>query len=149
LPVWPAPGFTESPLFTFPSLLLRYFPRGISKERCAAVPQFRCTTREPVNYCASPNFFDAEIRRAKQYEKEDKLLLLNSFLDNGKPLTDIVKTMNLPKTTVARMIKQLRPPKPRPFDTLVGGIDDPTIDKLEKNIVSDSIPGKLAEILCR
>lgn len=35
------------------------------------------------------------------------------------------------------------------FDTLVGGIDDPTIDKLEKNIVSDSIPGKLAEILCR
>ncbi len=192
-------------------------------ERCAAVPQVRCTAREPVNYCASPNFhgvrmmfkvikyrnvsgkilmtfetddqmaadfcrffgtvnkfvdlfhyrmrsaksfdlyqktaphklallkkefaeqperfrrlsgtrieklrilkeirvsngdpvtldrIDAEIRRAIQYDKEDKLLIINSLLSSGKSLNDISNTMNLPKSTVARFIKQLRPPEP-------------------------------------
>jgi hypothetical protein len=84
---------------------------GTRIERMRILKEIRVSNGEQVTL----DRIDAEIRRAKQYEKEDKLLLLlNSFLDNGKPLTDIVKTMNLPKTTVARMIKQLRPPKPRP-----------------------------------
>jgi hypothetical protein len=213
----------ESLPFTFPSFLLRYFPRGISKERCAAVPPSRRIPRRPYTYCATPNSFgvrimfkiikyrnhsgkilmtietddqmaadfcrffgtvnkfvdlfhyrmrsaksfdlyqktaphklallkkefaeqlerfrrlsgtrieklrilkeirvsngdpvtldriDAEIRRAIQYDKEDKLLIIKSLHDSGKSLNDISKTMNLPKSTVARMIKQLRPPEP-------------------------------------
>jgi hypothetical protein len=57
---------------------------------------------------------DAEIRRAKQYEKEDNLLKIKSLLEGGKTLNDIVKTMDLPKSTVRRFIKQLRPPEPPP-----------------------------------
>jgi hypothetical protein len=223
----PVPDFLESLPFTFPSFLLRYFSRGISKERCAAVPRLRCTTRKPVNYCASPNFFgvrimfkiikyrnhsgkiqmtietdvqmaadfcrffgtinkfvdlfnyrvrsaksfdlyqktaphkmalhkkniadqlerfrsmsgtriervrilkemrvsngervtldqiDVELRHAKQYDKEDKLLKIKGLLDSGKLLNDIVKTIDLPKTTITRMIKQLRPPETPPAE---------------------------------
>ena len=60
-PVWPASGFTESLPFTFPSFLLRYSSRGLSKERSAAVPPVRCTTREPVIECAPPNFLGVRI----------------------------------------------------------------------------------------
>ena len=60
-PVWQASGFTESLPFTFPSFLLRYSSRGLSKERSAAVPPVRCTTREPVIYCAPPNFLGVRI----------------------------------------------------------------------------------------
>jgi hypothetical protein len=57
---------------------------------------------------------DVELRHAKQYDKGDNLLILKSLVDGGKSLNDIVKTMNLPKSTVARMIKQLRPTEPPP-----------------------------------
>ena len=56
---------------------------------------------------------DAEIRRAKQYEKEDKLAIIKSLLDSGKSLNDIVKTMNLPKSTVHDSLSSSVPRNPR------------------------------------
>jgi len=83
---------------------------GTRIERMRILKEIRVSNGEPVTL----DRIEAEIRRAKQYEKEDKLSLLKRLHDNGNPLTDIAKTMNLPKSTVARMIKQLRPPEPPP-----------------------------------
>ena len=82
---------------------------GTRIERMRILKEIRVSNGDPVTL----DRIDAEIRRAKQYEVEDKILLLKGLLDNGKSLNDIVQTMDLPKTTVARMIKQLRPPEPR------------------------------------
>ena len=60
---------------------------------------------------------EAEIRRAIRYEKEDKIAKIKSLLDSGKLLNDIVKTMDLPKSTVRRFIKQLRPPETPPEES--------------------------------
>lgn len=83
---------------------------GTRIERLRILKEIRVSNGESITL----DRIDAEIRRAKQYEKEDKLLLLKSLLANGKPLNDIVENMDLPKSTVARMIKQLRPPEPPP-----------------------------------
>jgi hypothetical protein len=61
---------------------------------------------------------EAEIRRAIQYEKDDIQLKIKSLLDNGKSLNEIAKIVNLPKSTVARFIKRLRPPEPPPEEAL-------------------------------
>jgi hypothetical protein len=83
---------------------------GTRIERMRILKEIRVSNGEPVTL----DRIDAEIRRAIQYEKEDKQLIVKSLLDSGKSLNEIVLSMNLPKTTVARMIKQLRPPEPRP-----------------------------------
>ncbi len=57
---------------------------------------------------------DVEIRHAKQYDKEDKILKVKELMDNGKSLKEIGKVMNLPKSTVARFLRGLRPPEPPP-----------------------------------
>jgi hypothetical protein len=62
---------------------------------------------------------DVELRHAKQYEIEDKMVNIKKLHDSGKSLNDIVKVMNLPKSTVARMIKQLRPPEPPPEEAFL------------------------------
>ena len=83
---------------------------GTRVERLRILKEIRVSNGEPVTL----DRIDAEIRRAKQYEYEDKLILLKGLIESDKSLNDIVKTMNLPKSTVARMIKQLRPPEPLP-----------------------------------
>jgi hypothetical protein len=57
---------------------------------------------------------DVEIRHAMRYEKEDKLLLIKKLIDSGLSLNNFSKTLNLPKSTVRRLITQLRPPEPPP-----------------------------------
>jgi hypothetical protein len=83
---------------------------GTRIERMRILKEIRVSNGDPVTL----DRIDAEIRRAKQYEKEDNLLKIKSLLDGGKSLNEIVKKMNLPKSTVARLIKQLRPPEPPP-----------------------------------
>jgi hypothetical protein len=87
---------------------------GTRIERMRILKEIRVSNGDPVTL----DRIDAEIRRAKQYEKEDNLLKIKSLLDIGKSLNDIVNTMNLPKTTVLRMIKQLRPTEPPPEEAL-------------------------------
>jgi len=87
---------------------------GTRIERMRILKEIRVSNGDPV----SLDRIDAEIRRAKQYEKEGNLLKIKSLLDGGKSLNDIVNTMNLPKSTVARLIKQIRPPEPPPEEAL-------------------------------
>jgi hypothetical protein len=83
---------------------------GTPIERMRILKEIRVSNGEQVPL----DRIEAEIRRAKQYEKEDKLSKIKSLLDDGKSLNDIVKGMDLPKSTVRRFIKQLRPPEPPP-----------------------------------
>ena len=83
---------------------------GTRIERMRILKEIRVSNGEQVPL----DRIDAEIRRAKQYEKEDNMAKIKKLLNNKKSLNDIVKVMNLPKSTVARMIKQLRPPEPPP-----------------------------------
>jgi hypothetical protein len=87
---------------------------GTRIERMRILKEIRVANGDPVTM----DRIDAEIRRAKQYEKEDNLLKIKSLLDGGKSINDIVNTMKLPKTTVLRMIKQLRPTEPPPEEAL-------------------------------
>jgi hypothetical protein len=83
---------------------------GTRVERMRILKEIRVSNGEQITL----DRIDAEIRRAKQYEKEANLLILKSLLDGGKSLNDILNTLNLPKTTVLRMIKQLHPLEPPP-----------------------------------
>ena len=80
---------------------------GTRIERLRVLKEIRASNGESVTL----DRIDAEIRRAKQYEKEDNLLLLNQLLDSDKTMSEIVETMDMPRSTVARMVKQLRPPE--------------------------------------
>lgn len=62
---------------------------------------------------------DVEIRKAKEFEMEDRLRKIKGFLDAGKSMNDISKTLGLPKSTVARLIKRLRPPETPPEKALL------------------------------
>ena len=88
---------------------------GTRIERMRILKEIRVSNGEQVTL----DRIDAEIRRAIQYEKEDIQLKIKSLLDNGKSLSDIVKIVNLPKSTVARFIKRLRPPEPPPEEAFL------------------------------
>jgi len=83
---------------------------GTRIERMRILKEIRVSNGDPITL----DRIDAEIRRAIQYEKDDIKLIIKSLLDNGKSLNEIVKIVNLPKSTVARFIKRLRPPEPPP-----------------------------------
>jgi DNA-binding MarR family transcriptional regulator len=83
---------------------------GTRIERMRILKEIRISQGERVTL----DQIDVELRHAKQYDSEGKMVIIKGLLESGKSLSDIVKTMNLPKSTVARMIKQLRPPEPPP-----------------------------------
>jgi hypothetical protein len=83
---------------------------GTRIERMRILKEIRISQGERVTL----DQIDVELRHAKQYDREGKMAIIKGLLESGKSLSDIVKTMNLPKSTVARMIKQLRPPEPPP-----------------------------------
>ncbi len=83
---------------------------GTRIERMRILKEIRVSNGEQVPL----DRIEAEIRRAIRYEKEDRMLKIKELLDNGESLNDIGKVMNLPKSTVARLIKQLRPPETPP-----------------------------------
>ncbi|MDD1777315.1 MAG: hypothetical protein LUQ65_04030, partial [Candidatus Helarchaeota archaeon] len=86
---------------------------GTRIEKLRILKEIRVSNGDPVTL----DRIDAEIRRAIRYEKEDKIAKIKSLLDSGKLLNDIVKTMDLPKSTVRRFIKQLRPPETPPEES--------------------------------
>ena len=57
---------------------------------------------------------EAEIKRAIQYEKEDNLQKIKKLSDSGKSSKEISILMGIPKSTVARYLKKLRPPENPP-----------------------------------
>jgi len=57
---------------------------------------------------------EAEIRRAIQYEKEENLAKIKKLSDSGKSAKDISTLMGMPKSTVMRYLKKLRPPENPP-----------------------------------
>ena len=88
---------------------------GTRVERMRILKEIRVSNGEQVTL----DRIEAEIRRAIRYEKEDRMAKIKELLDKGKSLNDIGKVMNLPKSTVARLIKQLRPPEPPPEEASV------------------------------
>jgi hypothetical protein len=80
---------------------------GTRIERMRILKEIRVSNGERVTL----DQIDVEIRHAMRYEKEDKLLLIKKYINDGKSLNDISKIMNLPKSTVRRLIIQLRPPE--------------------------------------
>jgi len=83
---------------------------GTRIERMRILKEIRVSNGEQVPL----DRIEAEIRRAIRYEKEDRMVKIKELLDIGKSINDIGKIMNLPKSTVRRFIKQLRPPEPPP-----------------------------------
>jgi hypothetical protein len=83
---------------------------GTRIEKLRILKEIRVSNSDPVTL----DRIDAEICRAIQHDKEDKQLIIKRLFDSVKSLNDISRTMNLPKSTVARFIKQLRPPEPPP-----------------------------------
>ena len=88
---------------------------GTRIERMRILKEIRVSQGERVTL----DQIDVELRHAKQYEKEDNLLIVKSLLDGGKSLNEIVNKMNLTKSTVARLIKLLVPRNPRQKNPLL------------------------------
>ena len=83
---------------------------GTRIERMRILKEIRVSNGEQVTL----DRIEAEIRRAIHYDKEDRMAIIKKLLDTGKSVNDIGKAMNLPKSTVARLIKQLRSLEPPP-----------------------------------
>jgi hypothetical protein len=80
---------------------------GTRIERMRTLKEIRVSNGERVTL----DLIDVEIRHAMQYEKEEKQLIIKKLHDSGKSLDDIANALNIPKTTVARYLKKLRPPE--------------------------------------
>ena len=87
---------------------------GTRIERMRILKEIRISQGERVTL----DQIDVELRHAKQYDNEDKMAKVKNLLERGESLNDIVKTMDLPKSTVARFIWRLRSPEPPPEDAL-------------------------------
>lgn len=83
---------------------------GTRIERMRTLKEIRVSNGERVTL----DLIDVEIRHAMQYEKEEKQLTIKKLRDSGKSLDDIAKALEIPKTTVARYLKKLRPPENPP-----------------------------------
>jgi hypoxanthine-guanine phosphoribosyltransferase len=83
---------------------------GTRIERMRILKEIRVSQGERVTL----DQIDVELRHAKQYDIEGKIVIIKELLDGGESLNEIVNKMNLRKSTVARLIKQLRPPEPPP-----------------------------------
>jgi hypothetical protein len=92
---------------------------GTRIERMRILKEIRVSNGEQVPL----DRIDAEIRRAIQYEKEDKLAKIKKLHDSGKSLDDIANALDIPKTTVARYLKKHRPPEtPQDGDSRLASI---------------------------
>jgi len=83
---------------------------GTRIERMRILKEIRVSNGEQVPL----DRIEAEIRRAIQYEKEDNLQKIMKLSDSGKSSKDISITLGIPKSTVVRYLKKLRPPETPP-----------------------------------
>jgi hypothetical protein len=83
---------------------------GTRIERMRTLKEIRVSNGEQVPL----DRIEAEIRRAIQYEKEEILAKIKKLSDSGKSTMDISNLMGMPKSTVVRYLKKLRPPENHP-----------------------------------
>ena len=83
---------------------------GTRIERMRILKEIRVSNGEQVPL----DRIEAEIRRAIQYEKEDNLAKIKKLSDSGKSPKEISILMSMPKSTVVRYLKKLRPPENPP-----------------------------------
>jgi hypothetical protein len=83
---------------------------GTRIERMRTLNEIRVSNGEQVPL----DRIEAEIRRAIQYEKEEILAKIKKLSDSGKSSKDISILMRMPKSTVVRYLKKLRPPENPP-----------------------------------
>lgn len=81
---------------------------GTRIEKMRTLKEIRICNGEEVTL----DQIDAELRIAKKAEKDNILNKISRLHDNGKSLDDISTIIDIPKSTVARYIKKLRPPAP-------------------------------------
>ena len=83
---------------------------GTRNERMRILKEIRVSNGEQVPL----DRIEAEIRRAIQYEKEENLSKIRKLSDSGKSAKEISIHMGMPKSTVVRYLKKLRPPETPP-----------------------------------
>jgi len=83
---------------------------GTRIERMRTLKEIRVSNGEQVPL----DRIEAEIRRAIQYEKEDNLAKIKKLSDSGKSSKEISIDLGIPKSTVVRYLKKLRPPENPP-----------------------------------
>lgn len=80
---------------------------GTRIERMRTLKEIRVSNGEQVPL----DRIEAEIKRAIQYEKEGNLIKIKKLSDSGKSSKEISILMGMPKSTVVRYLKKLRPPE--------------------------------------
>ena len=80
---------------------------GTRIERMRTLKEIRVSNGEQVPL----DRIGAEIRRAIQYEKEEILQKIKKLTDSGKSTKEISIQLCIPKSTVVRYLKKLRPPE--------------------------------------
>ena len=80
---------------------------GTRIERMRTLKEIRGSNGEQVPL----DRIEAEIRRAIQYEKEEILQKIKKLTDSGKSTKEISIQLGIPKSTVVRYLKKLRPPE--------------------------------------
>jgi Homeodomain-like domain len=80
---------------------------GTRIERMRTLKEIRVSNGEQVPL----DRIEAEIRRAIQYEKEEILQKIKKLTDSGKSTKEISIQLGIPKSTVVRYLKKLRPRK--------------------------------------
>ena len=83
---------------------------GTRIERMRILKEIRVSNGEQVPL----DRIEAEIKRAIQYEKEEILQKIKKLTDSGKSTKEISITLGMPKSTVVRYLKKLRPPENPP-----------------------------------
>ena len=81
---------------------------GTRIERMRTLKEIRVSNGERVTL----DQIDSELRHAKKNESDILLNSIKDMYDKGKSLSDISSSLNLPKSTVSRYLKKLRPPEP-------------------------------------
>jgi hypothetical protein len=80
---------------------------GTRIERMRTLKEIRVSNGERVTL----DQIDSELRHAKKNEIDILLNNIKDMCDKGKSLRDISTSLNLPKSTVSRYLKKLRPPE--------------------------------------
>jgi len=80
---------------------------GTRIERMRTLKEIRDSNGERVTL----DQIDSELRHAKKNEIDILLNIIKDMSDKGKSLSDISTSLNLPKSTVSRYLKKLRPPE--------------------------------------
>ena len=91
---------------------------GTRIDRIRILKEIRVSNGEQVTL----DRIEAEIRRAIQYEKEEILQKIKKLSDSGKSTKEISIQLGIPKSTIVRYLKKLRPRKTPQRDSRLASI---------------------------